>query len=61
MVAVLFVADALDLRLVTPIAGLFVLALVSLTGSFIYLLREVLLATEFQDSLRQRMIRDNTT
>ena len=59
VVAVLFVADALDLRLVTPIAGLFVLALVSLTGSFIVLLREVLLATEFQDILRQRIIRDN--
>ena len=59
VVAVLFVADTLDLRLVTPIAGLFVLALVSLTGSFIVLLREVLLATEFQDILRQRIIRDN--
>lgn len=59
VVAVLFVADALDLRLVTPIAGLFVLALVSLTGSFIILLREVMLATEFQDILRQRIIRDN--
>jgi hypothetical protein len=59
VVAVLFVADALDLRLVTPIAGLFVLALVSLTGSFIYLLSEVLLATEFQEILRQTMIRDN--
>jgi len=35
------------------------LALVSLTGSFIVLLREVLLATEFQDILRQRIIRDN--
>lgn len=60
VVAVLFVADALDLRLVTPIAGLFVLALVSLTGSFVYLLREVLLATEFQETLRQKMIRDYT-
>ncbi|CAM8631150.1 Protein of unknown function DUF2721 [Oxalobacteraceae bacterium] len=59
VVAVLFVADTLDLRLVTPIAGLFVLALVSLTGSFIILLREVMLATEFQDILRQRIIRDN--
>ena len=59
VVAVLFVADALDLRLVTPIAGLFVLALVSLTGSFIYLLSEVLLATEFQEILRQNMIRDS--
>lgn len=59
VVAVLFVADTLDLRLVTPIAGLFVLALVSLTGSFIYLLSEVLLATEFQEILRQNMIRDS--
>ena len=57
VVAVLFVADAMDLRLVTPIASLFVLAMVSLTGSFVFLLREILLATEFQEFQRQRIIR----
>ena len=45
----LFVTDALDLRLASVIAGMFVLAMVSLTGSFIYLLREILLATEFMN------------
>lgn len=49
VVASLFIADALNLRLASVIAGFFVLAMVSLTGSFIYLLREVLLATEFMN------------
>lgn len=49
VVAMLFVTDALDLRLASVIAGMFVLAMVSLTGSFIYLLREILLATEFMN------------
>ena len=49
VVAALFVTDALDLRLASVIAGMFVLAMVSLTGSFIYLLREILLATEFMN------------
>ena len=57
VVAILFVADALDLKLVTPIASLFVLAMVSLTGSFVYLLREILQATDFQDKQRQRVVR----
>ena len=56
VVAILFLADAMDLRLVTPIASLFVLAMVSLTGSFIYLLREILEATDFQDKQRQRVV-----
>ena len=56
VVAVLFLADAMDLRLVTPIASLFVLAMVSLTGSFVYLLREVLEATDFQDRQRRRVL-----
>jgi len=30
----------------------------AISASFIYLLREVLLATEFQETLRQKMIRD---
>ncbi len=49
VVAALFVTDALDLRLASVIAGMFVLAMVSLTGSFIYLLREILLATDFMN------------
>lgn len=57
VVAILFLADAMDLKLVTPIASLFVLAMVSLTGSFVYLLREILQATDFQDKQRQRVVR----
>jgi hypothetical protein len=49
VVAGLFIADAMNLRLASVIAGFFVLAMLSLTGSFIYLLREVLLATEFMN------------
>ncbi len=49
VVAGLFIADAMNLRLASVIAGFFVLAMMSLTGSFIYLLREVLLATEFMN------------
>ncbi len=49
VVAMLFVTDALNLRLASVIAGMFVLAMVSLTGSFIYLLREILLATDFMN------------
>ena len=56
VVAILFLADAMDLKLVTPIASLFVLAMVSLTGSFVYLLREILQATDFQDRQRQRVV-----
>lgn len=57
VVAILFLADAMDLKLVTTIASLFVLAMVSLTGSFVYLLREILQATDFQDKQRQRVVR----
>lgn len=49
VVAGLFITDALNLRLASLIAGFFVLAMLSLTGSFIYLLREVLLATDFMN------------
>ena len=49
VVAGLFIADALNVRLGSLIAGFFVLAMVSLTGSFVYLLREVLLATELMN------------
>ncbi len=61
VVAILFLADAMDLKLVTPIASLFVLAMVSLTGSFVYLLREILQATDFQDRQRQRVVRGETS
>lgn len=54
VVAALFVTDALNLRLTSLIAGMFVLAMVALTGSFIYLLREVLLATNFMNGQQQR-------
>ncbi len=54
VVAALFVTDALNLRLASVIAGMFVLAMVALTGSFVYLLREVLLATEFMNRQQQR-------
>ena len=49
VVATLFIADALNLRLSLVIASLFVLAMMALTASFIYLLREVFLATAFLD------------
>jgi hypothetical protein len=52
VVAALFLGDALDLRLGTLIATLFVMAMVALTASFIYLLREILLATEFLNRRR---------
>ena len=50
VVAGLFIADALNLRLASVIAGMFVLAMVALTGSFVYLLREIWLATEFMNT-----------
>lgn len=61
VVAALFIGDALNLRLGTLIAALFVLAMVTLTASFVYLLREVWLATAFmnrqQAHRRQRAAR----
>jgi len=45
VIATLFLGDALDLNLGKPIALLFVLAMVALIGSFIYLLREIFIAT----------------
>jgi len=58
VVAGLFIADALNLRLASVIAGMFVLAMVALTGSFIYLLREIWLATEFMNT--QQGIKKNS-
>jgi len=57
VVAALFVGDALNLHFGTVIAALFVLAMVALTSSFIYLLREIFLATGFMDGQRQRLHR----
>ena len=54
VVATLFIADALNLRLSLFIASLFVLAMMALTASFIYLLREVFLATGFLDAQHRR-------
>lgn len=57
VVAALFLGYALNLRLGILIATLFVLAMVALTASFIYLLREILLATEFLDAQRAHTLR----
>jgi len=54
VVAALFLGDALEWRLGTLIATLFVLAMVALTASFVYLLREILLATEFLNQQRMQ-------
>lgn len=45
VIAALFVGDALDLALGKIIATLFVLAMLSLIGSFVFLLREIFIAT----------------
>lgn len=45
VVATLFLGDALGLRLATIIAALFVAAMFSLIGSFVFLLREIFVAT----------------
>ena len=46
VIAALFIGDALDLRLAKFIALLFVLGMFSLIGSFVYLLREIFVATK---------------
>jgi hypothetical protein len=45
VIAALFVGDALALQLGPFIGGLFVLAMLALIGSFVYLLREIFIAT----------------
>lgn len=45
VIAALFLGDALDLKLAKLIALLFVLAMMTLIGSFVYLLREIFIAT----------------
>lgn len=56
VVATLFIADALNLRLSLVIASFFVLAMMALTASFIYLLREIFLATGFLDEQHRRSV-----
>ncbi len=46
VIAALFIGDALNLGLDQFIAALFVLAMLSLIGSFIYFLREIFIATQ---------------
>jgi len=45
MIAALFIGSALDIGLTKSIAALFVLAMMALIGSFIFFLREILVAT----------------
>jgi len=45
VIAALFVGHLTGLRLPSLIAGLFIVAMLALIGSFIYLLREILIAT----------------
>lgn len=46
VIAALFVGDALNIGLAKLIASLFVLAMLSLIGCFVYLLREIFVATK---------------
>lgn len=55
VIAALFLWDALGLRLAFFIAILFVLAMLSLIGSFVYLLQEIFIATSTL-SMRRRKI-----
>lgn len=55
VIAALFLWDALRLRLAFFIAILFVLAMLALIGSFVYLLQEIFIATSTL-SLRRRRI-----
>jgi hypothetical protein len=52
VIAALFIGDALDLRLAKLIALLFVLGMFSLIGSFVYLLREIFVATTTMSARR---------
>lgn len=55
VIAALFIGDALNLGLAKFIALCFVLGMFSLIGSFVYLLREIFIATKTM-SLRNLMI-----
>ena len=54
VIATLFLGDALNLSLAKVIAGLFVLGIVSLVGSFTYFLREIFVATSTLERDRDR-------
>ncbi|MGN6389660.1 MAG: DUF2721 domain-containing protein [Burkholderiaceae bacterium] len=56
VVAMLFVGDALDVQLNGLIAGLFIAAMLSLIGSFVFLLREIFVAT---DTMAMRSVMDH--
>ena len=56
VVAVLFLDDAFNLKLDSVIAARFVMGLVGLTGSYIYLLREILIATEYHNRQREKIL-----
>ena len=64
MIALLFLGDTTNLPLDRYIAGLFVLAMFALIGSFVYLLREIFIAStamRAQPTLRPRTLRRDGT
>lgn len=52
VIAMLFLGDTTNLPLDRYIAGFFVIAMASLTGSFVYLLREILVSSQTQRARR---------
>lgn len=57
VIAALFLGDALNLQLATFIAMLFVLAMLALIGSFVFLLREIFIATGSLSMHRKPMVK----
>jgi hypothetical protein len=57
VISALFLWDALGLRLAFFIAILFVLAMLALIGSFVYLLQEIFIATSTLSMRRRRIIK----
>lgn len=57
VVAALFVGDALGLALATMIAMFFVTGMLALIGSFVYLLREIFIATGTMSMRREPLTR----
>jgi hypothetical protein len=52
VIAMLFLGDTTNLPLDQYIAGCFVIAMIALTGSFVYLLREILVSSQTQRARR---------
>ena len=52
VIALLFLGDTTNLPLDRYVAGLFIVAMISLIGSFVYLLREIFVASKTQRSRR---------